>query len=170
MRSTPDRKNARAEGWFAGRVPGVGMTPPAVLEEIGPETLVRAGGGLVLRTDRQGECLVAVVHRPGREDWTFPKGKVEPGERLDQCALREVFEETGLVCRLGRVVGHVDYRDRKNRPKIVTYWTMEPVEGDFTPNDEVDELCWLTFDEAAGRLSYDRDRELLRKLDGSLVA
>ncbi len=126
----------------------------------GPE-LVRAAGGLVVRRPPRGGPEVVLVHRPARTDWTFPKGKVDPGETLDQTALREVREETGLVCSLGAFLGHTEYRDRKDRPKIVAYWVMTPRRGRFRPNDEVDELRWLGLEAAAELLSYDRDRELL---------
>jgi 8-oxo-dGTP diphosphatase len=123
--------------------------------------IVRAGGGLMVRRSREGQLQVAVVHRPAREDWSFPKGKLEPGETFEDCALREVYEETGLRCRLGRFVGHTEYRDRKDRPKIVAYWLMAPESGFFRPNDEVDELRWLSLPDAAQLLSYERDRDLL---------
>ena len=98
-----------------------------------------------------------MVHRPGREDWSFPKGKLEDDESFEECALREVLEETGFECRLGRFVGHTEYRDRKDRPKVVAYWIMEPVGGSFRPNEEVDELRWVDLGTAEQLLSYDRD-------------
>lgn len=102
------------------------------------------------------------MHRPPpRADWSFPKGKLEPGESFEACALREVYEETGLRCRLGRFVGHTEYRDRKNRYKVVAYWVMEAVEGRFRPNQEVDELKWVRIGEAEELISYERDRQLL---------
>ena len=80
-----------------------------------PETdVIRAAGGMLVRRTRHGLLEVVVVHRPGREDWSYPKGKVEPGETFEDCALREVLEETGMRCRLGRFVGHTEYRDRKD--------------------------------------------------------
>jgi len=102
-----------------------------------------------------------VVHRPLREDWSFPKGKLEPGESFEQCAVREVAEETGFTCRLGTFVGHTEYRDRKDRPKVVAYWVMEVESGEFAPGREVDELRWIDLAGATHLLSYDRDRELL---------
>ena len=102
-----------------------------------------------------------MVHRPGRADWSFPKGKLEADESFEECALREVLEETGLQCRLGRFIGHTEYRDRKDRPKVVAYWVMEPVAGSFMVNEEVDELRWVDLGTAEQLLSYDRDRELL---------
>ncbi len=109
----------------------------------------------------KGSCEVLLVHRPGREDWSFPKGKLEPGESFEEAALREVEEETGLRCTLGRFIGHTEYRDRKDRPKVVAYWVMEPVGGSFVANDEVDQLRWLRLDDAGRLLTYERDQELL---------
>jgi 8-oxo-dGTP diphosphatase len=121
---------------------------------------VRAAGGVVLNPD--GE--IAVVYRPKYEDWTLPKGKLEPGESWEQAAVREVHEETGLVCKLGDELGSVEYTDRHGRPKVVRYWRMEACDGEFAPNNEVSELRWLPQDEAAAQLSFDRDREILARL------
>ena len=96
-----------------------------------------------------GVLEIAVVHRPVHQDWSFPKGKLEEGETFEVAALREVREETGMTCRLVRFIGHTEYVDRKGRPKAVAYWVMAAEEGSFTPNDEVDELRWLTLDEAS---------------------
>lgn len=123
--------------------------------------LVRAAGGILVRRSALGWLEIAVVHRPGRADWSFPKGKLEVGESFEECALREVLEETGLACRLGRFIGHTEYRDRKDRPKVVAYWVMEPVDGSFRPNGEVDELRWVDLGTAEELLTYERDRELL---------
>jgi 8-oxo-dGTP diphosphatase len=120
---------------------------------------VQAAGGVVVRDGR-----VAVVHRPKYEDWTLPKGKLDPGEDFEEAALREVGEETGLRCELGRELPSTSYRDSKDRPKVVRYWEMTPVAGEFEPNSEVDELRWLEPDEAAALLTYDRDREVLAAL------
>ena len=122
---------------------------------------VRAAGGIVLRAGDTGGCDVAVVHRPEHLDWTLPKGKVEPGESLEECALREVREETGYECLLGRFVGEVEYVDRRDRRKIVSYWLMQPVAGAFGPTTEVDELAWLPLAEAGRLLTYAHDCELL---------
>jgi 8-oxo-dGTP diphosphatase len=102
---------------------------------------------------------VAVVHRPRYDDWSLPKGKLDPGESFEDGALREVAEETGLRCRLVRELPAAEYEVR-GRPKVVRYWAMEVVdETDFVPNDEVDEVRWLEPAEALALLSYDRDRE-----------
>ena len=122
---------------------------------------VQAAGGLVLR---DGD--VAVVHRPKYDDWSLPKGKLEPGETWEAAALREVREETGLRCRLLGEAPDVRYTDSRGRPKRVRYWRMAVEEGEFTPNEEVDELRWLTPAEAARRLSYPHDRDLVAQLPG----
>ena len=104
---------------------------------------------------------MAVVHRPGRDDWSLPKGKLAPDESFEECALREVQEETGLRCRLRRFVGSTEYRDRRDRPKIVAYWLMDALDGEFAPSDEVDEMRWLELTIARRALTYERDRDLL---------
>jgi 8-oxo-dGTP diphosphatase len=119
-------------------------------------SFVRAAGGLVLR-----DGAVLLVHRPHYDDWTFPKGKAEDGETDEDCALREVREETGLECVLADEVGVTEYVDRKGRPKRVRWWTMRPLAGAFTPTDEVDEVRWVAPADAATLLSYGRDITLL---------
>jgi 8-oxo-dGTP pyrophosphatase MutT (NUDIX family) len=121
---------------------------------------VKAAGGVVWRRGPSG-IEVAVVHRPHRGDWSLPKGKLDPGESWEEAALREVEEEIGLRCRLGRELPPVGYHDNSGREKVVRYWLMEPLAGAFEPNAEVDELRWLIPSAAAGLLSYARDRELL---------
>jgi 8-oxo-dGTP diphosphatase len=121
---------------------------------------VKAAGGIVWRRGAGG-VEIAVAHRPHRDDWSLPKGKLDPGETWEQAALREVEEEIGFRCRLGRELPPVSYHDHNGRSKIVRYWLMEPEEGEFTPNDEVDELRWLIPSAATELLSYPRDRELV---------
>jgi 8-oxo-dGTP pyrophosphatase MutT (NUDIX family) len=127
-----------------------------------PREIVRASGGIVVRRTDDGALEVALIHRPTYDDWTFPKGKRIDGESDQQTALREVEEETGLLCRIERAVGRVQYRDRKNRPKTVMYWLMTPVEGTFHPMSEVDEMRWLPVEQADRLLTYEHDRTLLR--------
>jgi 8-oxo-dGTP pyrophosphatase MutT (NUDIX family) len=129
-----------------------------------PTELILAAGGMVLRQSDSGPVQIALVHRPLREDWSLPKGKVEPSETLTGCALREVQEETGLRCRIVSFVGTTEYRDRKDRPKIVAYWAMTPEGGAFRSSEEVDELRWVDLSEAAELLTYERDRALLDAL------
>ena len=128
-----------------------------------PTEVVQAAGGLVVRR-RDGLLEMIVVHRPVQDDWSFPKGKLEPGETSEIAALREVREETGMACRLLRFIGHTEYVDRKGRPKAVAYWIMASEVGSFSANAEVDELRWLNLEEATRRLTYSRDRELVAVL------
>ena len=87
---------------------------------------VRAAGGIVQRTDPDGESRLLLVHRPRYDDWSLPKGKADNGERDEETALREVEEETGLRCLLGEEIGETRYRDSKGRSKVVRYWLMDP--------------------------------------------
>ena len=132
--------------------------------------VVRAAGGIVLRLGAGGGWEVLLVHRQAHDDWTLPKGKLEPGEQLPACALREVEEETGLECERGRFVGEVEYLDRRGRPKVVTYFLMQPIAGEFAPNAEVDEVRWLPVARAVDALSYPHDRELLASVGSPLAS
>jgi 8-oxo-dGTP diphosphatase len=143
-----------------------GVDPPGgdvVGDDEGAEQAeVFAGGGVVV--DEAGRLLL--VHRPRYDDWTFPKGKLDPGETLEQCALREVAEETGFVCSLGPEIAVTRYVDHRGRDKLVRYWAMTVVDGAFVPNDEVEEIRWVTADEAAELLSYERDLSVLAAVVG----
>jgi len=130
------------------------------MEHNTPTELVRAAGGLVVRR-ASGQLQIALVHRPVHQDWSYPKGKLEEGETFEDAAQREVLEETGLICRLLRFIGHTEYTDRKGRPKVVAYWVMAAEAGTFVVNEEVDELRWVDAPVAGEMLSYERDRELL---------
>ncbi len=120
---------------------------------------VAAAGGVVLR---DGE--IAVVHRPRYDDWSLPKGKLDPGEGWEEAAVREVEVETGLRGELGAALAPARYRDRKGRDKLVRWWLMTPLDGEFTATDEVDELRWLDLEAALELLDYDHDRELVQAL------
>lgn len=126
---------------------------------------ITAAGGVVLAR-QGGRTRIAVIHRPKYMDWSLPKGKLEKGEDWLEAALREVWEETGHRCEASVELPSVSYLDRKARRKLVRYWLMTPVEGKFEPHGEVDELRWLTSREAGRLLTYDHDRELVRKALG----
>lgn len=130
---------------------------------MGSEQTVRAAGGIVVRNG-VGEPAVVVIHRPEYDDWTLPKGKCEPGESWEDCALREVEEETGLRCRFLAPVGATRYVDRNGRPKEVRWWLMRPEAGELRGQSEVDVARWLAPAEAAKILTYGHDRDLLRKV------
>jgi 8-oxo-dGTP pyrophosphatase MutT (NUDIX family) len=119
--------------------------------------VIRAAGGIVTR-----DGGVLRVHRPKYDDWTFPKGKLEPGESWEDAALREVAEETGLVCELGEEVGRTNYEVR-GEPKEVRYFGMSAAGEPYAQN-EVDEVRWVPLDAAADLLSHVYDRELANSL------
>jgi len=125
--------------------------------------VIHAAGGIVVRAAPTDVPRVAVVWRELRGDWTFPKGKLDVGETYERAACREVAEETGLQCRTARFVGTTQYQHRKGRPKVVAYFLMLELGGEFAPNEEVDELRWCTVEEAERLLTWDRDRDLLAR-------
>ncbi|MBA3243696.1 MAG: NUDIX hydrolase [Actinobacteria bacterium] len=129
------------------------------------QKVVRAAGGLVVRPGPEvSGSEVLLVHRPKYDDWTLPKGKANPGEPDEACALREVEEETGRRCVPGAELATTRYTDSRGRPKAVRYWLMSVESGEFVPNREVDEIAWLDVEAAAERLSYERDLPLLAGL------
>ena len=129
--------------------------------EVADVNVIRAAGGIVCRRARSGETEIAVIHRPQYDDWTLPKGKIEPDESAEDCALREVREETGLRCELVRPLGCTAYVDRRGHDKVACYWVMEVKGGKFRPGIEVDKMLWLSVGDAIKRLTYDRDQTLL---------
>jgi 8-oxo-dGTP diphosphatase len=122
---------------------------------------VRAAGAVLWRPAGAG-AQVVLVHRPKYDDWSFPKGKLEPGEHVLLAAVREVAEETGLRVTLGRRLPPVRYWAGGLR-KRVDYWAATAASPDtsFVPNSEVDAIAWLAASKAAARLSYQRDVETL---------
>jgi 8-oxo-dGTP pyrophosphatase MutT (NUDIX family) len=136
----------------------------AILDVVTKRGEVAAAGGLVTRGTGDATEVV-LVHRPKYDDWTFPKGKVETGETDEAAAAREVREETGFDCTLGEELATVRYVDGRGRPKRVRYWMMTVVGGDAdVPNDEVDDLCWLSLRDASTLLTYEHDQALARRL------
>jgi 8-oxo-(d)GTP phosphatase len=122
---------------------------------------VRAAGAVLWRSAGRG-VEIAVVHRPRYDDWSFPKGKLDRGEKMPFTAAREVAEETGVRARLGPVLGDVHYAVPEG-DKHVRYWAAEAVEGEFAVNAETDALRWVSPAEAAGLLSYRHDVDVLRR-------
>src|SRR3954468_24785189 len=124
---------------------------------------IMAAGAVVLRKGRE----VLVVHRPKYDDWSFPKGKLDPGEHITTAAVREVAEETGLDVRLGPRLATQAYQVRNGwvRPKVVHYWVARVVHDDdvsaYRPNAEIDAVAWVPLDKAAETRTYVRDRETL---------
>lgn len=129
------------------------------------EPAVRAAGGIVWRkADRPSGIEVLLIRRVRYDDWSFPKGKIDPGEHLSQTAVREVREETGYRIRLGHPLPPTRYRVAQGR-KEVTWWIARPLKGQrdlvFTPNDEVDEIRWVDARHTDTLLNYAHDRLLM---------
>jgi len=134
-----------------------------------PDGPIRAAGAVVWRPGGV-EPEVALVHRPRYDDWSYPKGKCEPGEHVLATAVREVAEETGLRIALGRPLTPSVYQVRAG-VKQVAYWVARCTGfAGFVPNDEVDEVRWLPADDARKRLSYDRDKALLEEFGSGPVS
>ncbi|MFC8511049.1 NUDIX hydrolase [Streptomyces sp. NPDC057411] len=126
--------------------------------------MILAAGCVLWRPAASGRGVeIALVHRPKYGDWSHPKGKLKRGETARECALREVHEETGHTCELGRPLPTVHY-PVNGQPKEVSYWAARALGGTFTPNREVDALAWLPPAAARARLTQPRDRELLDAL------
>lgn len=124
--------------------------------------LVCAAGAVLWRPgQRESGVEIAVIHRPRYDDWSLPKGKVDPGETEPVTAVREVFEETGHRVHLGRRIATVCYQIEKGTKKV-HYWSASNVGGSFAPGAEVDDLLWLPTSTALKKLSYLQDRKVLR--------
>ena len=152
-------KDTRGEMFLTGRLQEIPNNPQS---EFKRTTL--AAGAVLWRGDlAQPDSLeVACIHRPHYDDWSLAKGKLDPDESLVQTAVREIKEETGFDVRLGKLLGKTVYPVKKTT-KVVYYWTGEVTGGEFEPNDEVDEIRWLPIDDACELMTYDLDRQVLRK-------
>jgi 8-oxo-dGTP diphosphatase len=121
---------------------------------------VHAAGAVLWRPDPEsGEAQIALIHRPRYDDWSLPKGKIDPGETEPVAAVREIHEETGQRAYLGRRLCRITYPIPVGT-KIVQYWAARGLGGDFVPSREVDQLLWLPVGEAAQRLTYPHDRKV----------
>ena len=129
------------------------------------KTAILAAGAILWRRPRKGnELEIALIHRPRYDDWSFPKGKVEQGETTVVAAVREVAEETGMTCLLGRHLDRVAYPvPGSRRKKRVDYWAAESIGGEFEPNREVDTLRWLPVSQVLDNISYPIDRRVMRR-------
>ncbi|MDN3297383.1 NUDIX hydrolase [Streptomyces ficellus] len=131
-------------------------------------SVVPAAGCVLWR--RAPDLELCLVHRPKYDDWSFPKGKAEPGEDLLATALREVHEETGHHCRPGPRLPTVRYALADGRVKEVTYWAAQATDGRFTPTKEVDRILWLPPQDAAAHLAHPEDRRLIPALLAAIGA
>lgn len=127
----------------------------------GADRIVYAAGAVLWRPRRK-TVEVALVHRPRYDDWSLPKGKVDPGETEPVTAVREILEETGQYAHLGRRLGAISYPVQQGLKKV-HYWNARALGGDFVPNHEVDDLVWLSPTDAMGELQYPYDQKILRR-------
>lgn len=126
-----------------------------------PVSWVPAAGAVVWRAAMAGP-EVALIHRPRYGDWSLPKGKLAGTETAPVAAAREVFEETGFRCRLGRYLGSSRYELGAGQNKHVDYWAAQAPAGDgFAPNDEADQLRWVAPAATAQLLSYPGDQAIV---------
>jgi 8-oxo-(d)GTP phosphatase len=128
--------------------------------------IIHAAGAVLWRVGSAGSAdagvELAVIHRPRYDDWSLPKGKVDPGETAPVAAVRELFEETGHHAVLGRRLTSVSYPVAQGL-KRVYYWAARSTGGEFAPGKEVDELIWLPVADAMPKLTYPHDRNVLRR-------
>ena len=142
------------------------MTNPSPPDATGPDVV--AAGAVITRKGPAGREFL-LVHRPKYDDWSFPKGKQDPGEHVTATAVREVLEETGIEIRLGRPLRPQLYAVSGGRAKTVHYWVGHVVGDDdvssYEINDEVDDLAWLSEAAAKERMTYLDDIDLLAQFD-----
>jgi 8-oxo-dGTP diphosphatase len=137
---------------------------------VGPKVVVdgvvRAAGGILTRL-ADDVVEVVVVHRPKHSDWSFPKGHLQPGETDLDAALREVEEETGVAAEALDAIGEIRYTVDET-PKAVRYWIMRPIDhgSPFAPDNEVDEVRWVSVEEAGALLTHQSDIGLLTRISG----
>jgi 8-oxo-dGTP diphosphatase len=126
---------------------------------------ILAAGGLVWRDLDGTRCLGVVRRLRLGGDYSFPKGKLEPGESFKECARREVAEELGVDTELAAFAGLMNYRVG-DRDKYVLFWEMEhrANSGDEPDGREVAERLWLPPEEALKILTYRTDQTLLTNL------
>ena len=121
---------------------------------------IEAGGGVIVDLSK-GKPRYLLIHRPCYDDWSLPKGKLNRFEKHRDAALREVKEETGLVCEVMAKLSPVNYVTPSGRPKRVKYWLMKPVSGKFVRNDEVDAVTWVKRSQAMSLLTHVHDQAVL---------
>jgi len=121
---------------------------------------IEAAGGVVVDLSKNKPRYL-LIHRPRYDDWSLPKGKLDTGEKHRDAALREVKEETGLVCDVLAPLSPVNYITPNGKPKRVKYWLMSARSGTFVRNDEVDAVTWVKRSQAMSLLTHVHDQAVL---------
>lgn len=129
--------------------------------------MIRAAGALLWRENHTLELEIALIHRPKYDDWSLPKGKIEIGETALQCAYRELLEETGIRATFTRQLGSVEYEESGQQKRVI-FWAAQCGlnSSTFVPNDEVDQLLWLSVDDALAKATHSSDREMIENFGG----
>jgi len=134
--------------------------PPSPDEHESKSERIEAAGGVVVDMTR-GKARYLLIHRPRYDDWSLPKGKLRRNEKHRDAALREVKEETGLVCETLAKLSNVNYVTPRGKQKRVKYWLMEAQSGEFQRNDEVDAITWVKRSQAMSLLTHVHDQAVL---------
>lgn len=133
-----------------------------------PKESIWAAGCVVADTKRD-EPRYLLIHRPQYDDWSLPKGKLNRQETFLDAAIRETYEETGILGKKARPVGTVGYLTKAGNPKVVRWWLTTRKKGKFKKNSEVDEIRWLTFEEANEQLQYSNDKTVLDRANDMVL-
>jgi 8-oxo-dGTP pyrophosphatase MutT (NUDIX family) len=139
-----------------------------------------SAGGLIWRRASDGSVSMVMVRPAGRSTWVLPKGHLEAGETVAQAAMREAREESGLTVGAIEPLGEISYvyssheHDRSSLTRIfkrVYFFLMEHAGGHPSQHDsEIDEVVWLTFDEALARATHPSEQALIAKARAMLGA
>ncbi|PIR66605.1 MAG: hypothetical protein COU51_03055 [Parcubacteria group bacterium CG10_big_fil_rev_8_21_14_0_10_36_14] len=125
-------------------------------------------GGIVIKKEGE-QKLVLLVYRKKENDWSFPKGHVEPGEEIKDTVMREMKEETGLKVNFVKELVPNKYKNTKTGDETITHmFLLKPVSGEIKPEHEGDKVEWVALNDVRERLSYDNLKEYFDGIRGEL--